>query len=359
MPEFGFLIFAADNLSNPQNPGFLPAEDNTFLSDLVIGDRITWNGGGETAFVTVDDPTGTTFDEAQSNQTLVDPVTFNGIPYAAGQVVTPTYTIVFSGSDGNSYTMTSFNFSPNTNNEIPDAVFWEGSVPPAGTVLTVTSEINPTRANSRDFADFVTCFCAGTLIETSHGPKPVEHLTTKDSVVTKHGECSPVLNVFCREVTFSELSANPKLRPVVVSRGAFGQGLPTRELRVSRQHRFYVRSPICERMFGESEVLVSAVHLTQLPGVYFDNDITQVGYYHILLQNHQVIFAEGTPTESLYFGVNTVHALSDEALDEIAMIFPDLSKQVIPPEPACYIPLGRHQRRLVSRHLKNAKPLLI
>ena len=63
MATFGVLIFAADNLTNPQNPGFFPAEDNSHRSDLQNGDQLTWNGGGESAFIEIDDPSGTSFDD--------------------------------------------------------------------------------------------------------------------------------------------------------------------------------------------------------------------------------------------------------------------------------------------------------
>ena len=70
MATFGVLIFAADNLTNPQSPGFFPAEDNSHRSDLQNGDQLTWNGGGESAFIEIDDPSGTSFDELETDQTL-------------------------------------------------------------------------------------------------------------------------------------------------------------------------------------------------------------------------------------------------------------------------------------------------
>lgn len=358
MPEYSFVIFAADNLTNPNNPGSLPAEDATYMSDLDIGDQITWNGGGQNAYVTVVDPTGTTFDEAQSNQTLKDPVTFNGTSYSTGQVVTPTYTIVFSGSDGLTYTMTSFNFSPNTNNEEPDAVFWEGEIPPAGTVLTVTAELNPTASTSRPFADFAVCFAQGTLIETRDGPKPVETLTTQDWVATQRGSFEKVHLVCSRLVTAEDLARSPNLRPIVITQAALGRGMPTQDLRVSRQHRLSVSSPICDRMFGQKEVLVAAFQLTQLPGIYVDEDVHDLRYYHILLNQHEVIFANGAPAESLYLGENALYALTAEARAEVLTLFPDLIDADLPPEPAQLIPSGARQKQLITRHMKNAKALL-
>ncbi len=358
MVETGFLIFAADNLTNPQNPGFLPAEDKTYRSDLNKGDQITWNGGGESAFVKVQDPTNGTFDEAQSNQTLKDPVTFDGVSYNSGQIVTPTYTLVFEGSDGNEYIMTSFNFSANTNLEVPDAVFWEGNIPPPNTVLTVTAEINPTGSTSRDYDDFVACFCAGTLIETHAGPKRVEDLTAQDRLLSQRNCFETIVLVCRRAILPSELDANPKLRPVVISKGALGNGLPVQDLRVSRQHRLYVSSPICQRMFGADEVLVSATQLTQLPGIYVDTDVSEVTYFHVLLDKHDVIFANGAPAESLYLGGNAVDALSADAREEIHAIFPELIEKRVQPKPAHFIPIPKDQRMLVARHAKNAKPVL-
>ena len=359
MAQHDVLIFAADNLTNPQNPGFLPSEDATFMSSLVNGDTITWNGGGESSLVTIDDPADADFDEALANQTLVNPVTFDGVSYASGQVVTPTYTIIFSGSDGGTYTMTSFNFSPNTNNEIPDAVFFEGNLPPPGTVLTVTAEVNPTGANARDYNDFVTCFCEGTLIETKQGLKPVEKLTKSDQVLTHRGVYEDVLMIADRLVTADELAGHPKLRPIKITEGALGLGLPMQDTWFSRQHRLKVASPVCERMFGKSDVLVAAIHLTQMPGIYIDEGRTNVRYFHILLASHEVIFANGAPAESLYLGEEALASMTLEARDEIQTLFPEIFGSVQSPSQAMHIPSGQRQKRLVSRLKRNHKPLLV
>lgn len=358
MADFTFAIFAADNFINPQNPGFLPAEDATFRSDLEVGDLITWLGGGTNTLVTVTDNVDGTFDEALNNQTLQSGVTFDGVTYSTGQIVTPTYTIVFDGDDGNTYTLTSFNFSPNTNNEIPDAVFWEGAIPPPGTVLTVTSEINPTGGNARDFSDFVTCFCSGTLIDTAQGPKPVEDLKAGDWVRCIDGTFQELLAVLQRHVTADELAANAKLIPVKITAGALGNGLPARDTWVSRQHRFHVSSPICERMFGARNALIAAVKLTELPGIYADESVSDTTYWHLILPQHSVIFANFAPSESFHLGSQSLKALSSEALEEIETLFPGLKIDEDAQNSAAFIPSGRDQKTLVRRHLKNKKPLV-
>ncbi len=359
MPDYNVLIFAADNFENPQNPGFLPAEDATFLSDLVIGDQMTWLGGGESTLVTVTDNTDATFNEAQSDQTLQSGVTFDGLTYLAGQVVTPTYTIVFSGSDGNSYTLTSFNFSPNTDNEIPDAVFWEGAIPPSGTILTVTSEINPAGSASRDYNDFVTCFCSGALIDTASGPKPIEALEPGDHVRCQSGSYAEIRMIPNRYISSREMSRNPKLRPVKITAGALGCGLPVCDTWVSRQHRIYVSSAICQRMFESNAVLIAAIKLTDLPGIDVDESVSDVTYWHLVLSQHEVIFANSAPSESFLPRENALEALSPEAREEISTVFPNLEIFENPNESAFPIPPGKLQKKLVLRHLANNKPLLM
>lgn len=161
-----------------------------------------------------------------------------------------------------------------------------------------------------------------------------------------------------RRIGRAELDRNPKLRPVRITAGALGPGLPARDLWLSRQHRLAVTSPICRRMFAQEAVLIAAIKLTEVPGIYVDLEIPEVEYYHLLLRRHEVIYAENTPTESLYLGEGTLHAMSQEAREELDAIFRDLARRTAPPESALFIPEGRRQKRLVARHLKNAKPFV-
>lgn len=201
----------------------------------------------------------------------------------------------------------------------------------------------------------VPCFNAGTLILTENGYRPVECLKVGDQVTTETGR-SRVRWIGKRVLDENAMNANPKLRPVRIKVDALGQGVPERDLIVSRQHRMLVSSTITKRMFGETAVLVSAIKLTALPGVFIDHSLETVTYLHLLFDQHQVIFAEGAPTESLFTGPEAMKALSPEVREEIIAIFPEIADLDYAPTTARFIPEGRLQKQLVARHLKNSKP---
>jgi len=192
----------------------------------------------------------------------------------------------------------------------------------------------------------------------------VERLATGDLVTLHQGPRAdtdmqaPVMRIFRRDLDKAALRANPKLYPVRIMAGALGGGLPKRDLLVSPQHRMLVSSRIAERMFGSAEVLIPAIKLTDCPGIFVDDTVAAVSYFHLLLEKHAVIFAEDAPTETLYTGKEALKTLSEDARTEILSIFPELSDDRHVPSHARAVPPNQRAKHLVKRHLKNAKPLL-
>ncbi|MEP5762135.1 MAG: Hint domain-containing protein [Litoreibacter sp.] len=204
----------------------------------------------------------------------------------------------------------------------------------------------------------ITCFCKGTLIRTKDGPCPVEKLRVGDLIVTSQSGYQSVRAVLSTLVTRDKLRTNPKLFPVKIAAHSLGNALPHRDLSVSRQHRMQVTSKITARMFDLPDVLVPAIKLTELPNIEVDTDIETVEYFHLLFDSHEVIFAEGAPTESLFIGPMAMNAVGPDARKEILELFPHLAETPQTPKPAHFIPETKLQKKLVSRHLKNDKPLL-
>jgi len=208
-------------------------------------------------------------------------------------------------------------------------------------------------AGDRYAATFA-CYTNGTLIRTPTGDVRIEELRVGDLVCTDGGDAQPI-----RWISGRYVIAQGKNAPVLIPAGAMGAGLPERDLRVSRQHRMLVRSRIAERMFGTHEVLIPAVKLAGLGGIRLDSTPTLLRYVHLMLDSHDIIIANGVPSESLYFGEQAVGKLPDSNCHEILDVFAELrlnpSRAI---EFARPVPNARQQARLVARHLKNKRDMV-
>lgn len=209
-----------------------------------------------------------------------------------------------------------------------------------------------------DAQDNPICFASGTMIETKSGMIPVEQLRAGDAVRTQDHGFQHIRWIGAKRVSSAKMRANPKLCPIRIRAGALGQGLPARDLTVSRQHRILVRSSIANLMFGADEILVPAIKLVGLEGIEIVGQASAVTYWHLLFDQHEVIFAEGTPTESLFTGPEALRSLSPEAREEIIALLPELLQAGFTATPARQIPDGRRLSKLISRHAEKDQPLL-
>ncbi|MEM9369976.1 MAG: Hint domain-containing protein [Pseudomonadota bacterium] len=201
-------------------------------------------------------------------------------------------------------------------------------------LILSTTQINPgdtlTFVNSTDGPSIpyntIVCFTRGTRIETPDGEVPIERLSAGDCVTGTDGRVLTVKWIGSRRLNTTALATQPHLRPIRIAAGALGRGLPRRELCVSPQHRMLVDDWRSELLFGEREVLVPAKALVN------DRDIRvlpvrkEVEYFHILFDRHEVISAEGAPSESFHPGETALSSLDWAARDEVLTLFPELAK---------------------------------
>lgn len=155
------------------------------------------------------------------------------------------------------------------------------------------------------------CFCAGTFIATLTGPRLIEDLTAGDSVLTEDGRAVQIAWISTSRHSRSA-ATEPSRRPIVIRAHAFGPGLPICDLAVSPQHRIVVEGPECELFFGSPRVFVVARHLP-LTVAHSPVPEAEVRYYHLLLDQHYVLLANGLPCESFQPARRTVEALSPVA----------------------------------------------
>lgn len=292
------------------------------------------------------------FDEVDASQVLTNAATIDGSAQAAGTTINTAYDLINTTTG---HKLTSFHFGGDgyQQGEVDGVVSTQPLLP--GTTYTFdfarTSHTQP-----NEYQDYVACFTAGTLIDTADGRVAIEDLDAGQPVMTLDNGLQMVQAVLSSSISSAQLQAKPNLRPVRIKAGALGQGVPERDLLVSPQHRFLVRSAVVQRMMDSDEALVSAAQLTALPGIAVEQGDAAVTYYHLVMPQHEIVLAEGTPTESFYCGPIALAALDAEARAEIEAIFPQLADQA--PEAVRVIPAVKQQRRLIRRHRRNAKPIL-
>lgn len=204
----------------------------------------------------------------------------------------------------------------------------------------------------------IVCFAQGTMIATPTGPQRIETLAEGDKVLTANGDSRVIRWIGRRAVSEFELLHAPKLRPVRIRAGALGNQLPERDLLVSRQHRILIRSKVAERMFGTKEVLIPAIKLVGCSGIKVEEQPRALEYFHILLDEHEILLANGAPAESLFTGPEALKSLSPEAVDEIATLFPEVLERIALQGPAALVPSNQKIKRMIERHLKNNKGLI-
>lgn len=204
------------------------------------------------------------------------------------------------------------------------------------------------------------CFTQGTLFDTPTGQTPVERLCPGDLLTTRDNGAQKIRWIWACTQSASAIQANPMLNAVRIDRGALGNGLPRRDLRVSRHHRILLTSIIAQRMFGSLEILVPAKDLIAFEGFDAAPVDGPVTYYHILLERHEILFAEGATVESLYLGKEALATIEPAAIDELRQIFGDTwaTFAECAPKPACLMVTGQKFQTFVARHRKNHKAII-
>jgi hypothetical protein len=209
--------------------------------------------------------------------------------------------------------------------------------------------------NFSEIENLTVCFANGTRIRTENGIYPIEALKVGERLVTRDNGLQTIRWIGNRALGAEKLAAYPNLQPIRIAAGALGQGMPSRDLVVSPQHRIVVRSRIAIRMFDAQEVFVPAKHLLGVKGVTIAHDMTTVTYYHLLCDNHEIIEADGAFAETLYTGTEAMKAMTPEALEEIRLIFGDVPLENRPL--ALFCPKGRQAKKLVERHITNDRAI--
>lgn len=219
----------------------------------------------------------------------------------------------------------------------------------------------PTNDPSVAYSSLYVCFTPGTMIATPSGARSIETLAPGDLVRTLDDSFVPVIWTGRRELRLDDVVGHPDGMPIRFDVGSLGQNLPEKPLEVSPQHRIMLKSRIAERMFGENEVLVPANCFVGLPGVTQVRGIRPTEYIHLLVEGHQVLFANGAPAESLYVGKEARKMLGKNNWKRLRRTLKQAPFEQGKPtmEPARMMVDGRKARNLVARLVRNANRDLV
>ncbi|MGB8621385.1 MAG: Hint domain-containing protein [Paracoccaceae bacterium] len=230
----------------------------------------------------------------------------------------------FVVTDGlNSYTATEIS----TGDGRPPLLMFVDELPPAHAEMWVVREIAETPPVTRhaETPPGVICFAAGTLIDTPDGPRLVEDLAAGDRIQTKDDGVQEVLWTGRRRMSGARLYAMPYLRPVRIRTGALGIDRPDGDLIVSPQHRVLVTGPAAELLFRTSEVLVAAEDLINDRSIVHDRTLREVTYVHLMLERHQVVWANGVETESFHPANTALETVSPDQRGALLEQFPAIA----------------------------------
>lgn len=223
---------------------------------------------------------------------------------------------------GKSYTVTLIEVGGGTQ---PLLMFLD-AIPPRNTDLWVvhhTLGVAPKDDMASGQAGVI-CFTPGTRVRTAHGLSLIEDLREGDLVQTKDNGVQPIRWVGSRRMTGARLFAMPRLRPVRIKAGAMSEDMPDHDLIVSPEHRMLIKGAVAQELFNTPEVLVAAKDMINGSSITVDLKMREVTYVHLLLDQHQVLWANGMETESFHPASASLSALDDSDRAQLLAAHPEL-----------------------------------
>ena len=132
----------------------------------------------------------------------------------------------------------------------------------------------------------IPCFLPGTRILTTRGEIAVEDMAVGDTVITFSGRRRPV----CWVGHGSGLATRGRrsaTTPVIVRKGALADSVPNADLRVTKGHSLFI-----------DDVLIPVEFLVNHRSIRWDDRAQEVMVYHLELDKHDILIANGAAAES-------------------------------------------------------------
>ena len=136
------------------------------------------------------------------------------------------------------------------------------------------------------------CFLKGTNIRTAEGDRKVEDLSPGDLLPTVFEGICPIqwIGRYSLKKTNPTKAWAKKVLPVRVARSALGLDVPNADLYVTKEHALLI-----DDVLVTAGSLINGTTIT----VYDPRELDELEFFHIKLERHNAIYAEGAPCETL------------------------------------------------------------
>ena len=237
----------------------------TAAGDLNVVNATSAFSSGNTLLATLDNLLVGTVTNSSANASEITFATGSGVAVSSASIVNnATLQVITSGG--------TYHFDSNGSFS-GDHVDWST----AGGATTIWVDTQP-------------CYAAGTRILTDRGEVAVEELAAGDMVVTLAGdrrEPRPIKWIGNRHLNLKQHPQPNLVAPVRIRQHAFGTDLPARDLLVSPDHCLFVDGTLVP-----AKLLINDMTIGQ------ELATAAIHYYHVELDRHAVMLAEGLAAES-------------------------------------------------------------
>lgn len=167
-----------------------------------------------------------------------------------------------------------------------------GLVGAAGLAQVGKARAAPTTASVCSTAIGCRCLLRGTYIHTAEGERKVEELAIGDLLPTMSGVTRPIQWIAHYRIKKGDPSKPwPKdARPVRIARSALAPNVPQADLYVTQAHGVFI-----DGVLVSAEYLVNDATITLCEA----SESEELDFFHVKLETHDVIYAEGAPVETL------------------------------------------------------------
>jgi hypothetical protein len=228
--------------------------------------------------------------------------------FGAGDIIDET---LISGSVA---TLTTTTSGGNTVETISGATFPD-SFTFAGTAIAANIALVSDGGTGSELVYQAACMATGTRLRTATGECAIEALRVGDRLVTASGAMRPVRWIGYRSLDLHRHPRPHDVMPVRVQAHAVAPGCPSRDLLLSPDHAVFIGGaliPVRYLLNGASIAQEAAERIT---------------WWHVELDAHDVILAEGMPTES-YLDTGNRAAFANAGPGHAVQVHPDFSRSV-------------------------------